>query len=116
MDAPARTRGSCPPAGPRTSRASPGPAAKPPTGSWQPAVTGVCPQHRLSRPYGPCDRERREPVDIPRDDARPPPGVVSITPRSDLMTNAISMDGLTKHYKDVNALTDLTLDVPSGTV
>ena len=32
------------------------------------------------------------------------------------MTNAISMDGLTKHYKDVQALTDLTLDVPSGTV
>ena len=32
------------------------------------------------------------------------------------MTNAISMDGLTKHYKDVQALTDLTLDVPAGTV
>jgi ABC-2 type transport system ATP-binding protein len=32
------------------------------------------------------------------------------------MTNAISMDGLTKHYKGVQALTDLTLDVPSGTV
>ena len=32
------------------------------------------------------------------------------------MTNAISMDGLTKHYKDVQALTDLTLDVPTGTV
>ena len=32
------------------------------------------------------------------------------------MTNAISMDGLTKHYNDVQALTDLTLDVPSGTV
>jgi ABC-2 type transport system ATP-binding protein len=32
------------------------------------------------------------------------------------MTNAISMDGLTKHYSDVQALTDLTLDVPSGTV
>jgi len=32
------------------------------------------------------------------------------------MTNAISMDGLTKHYKEVQALTDLTLDVPAGTV
>ena len=32
------------------------------------------------------------------------------------MTNAISMIGLTKHYKDVQALTDLTLDVPAGTV
>ena len=32
------------------------------------------------------------------------------------MTNAISMDGLTKHYKGVQALTDLTLDIPSGTV
>ncbi len=32
------------------------------------------------------------------------------------MTNAISMDGLTKHYKGVQALTDLTLDVPTGTV
>ena len=32
------------------------------------------------------------------------------------MTNAISMNGLTKHYKGVQALTDLTLDVPAGTV
>jgi ABC-2 type transport system ATP-binding protein len=32
------------------------------------------------------------------------------------MTSAISMNGLTKHYKNVQALTDLTLDVPSGTV
>src|SRR4051795_2253137 len=32
------------------------------------------------------------------------------------MTNAISMTGLTKHYKEVRALTDLTLDVPAGTV
>jgi ABC-2 type transport system ATP-binding protein len=32
------------------------------------------------------------------------------------MTNAISMDGLTKHYTGVQALTDLTLDIPSGTV
>ena len=32
------------------------------------------------------------------------------------MTNAISMGGLTKHYKGVQALTDLTLDVPAGTV
>ena len=32
------------------------------------------------------------------------------------MTHAISMDGLTKHYQGVQALTDLTLDVPSGTV
>jgi ABC-2 type transport system ATP-binding protein len=32
------------------------------------------------------------------------------------MTNAISMKGLTKHYRDVQALTDLTLDVPAGTV
>ena len=32
------------------------------------------------------------------------------------MTNAISMTGLTKHYQDVQALTDLTLDVPAGTV
>jgi ABC-2 type transport system ATP-binding protein len=32
------------------------------------------------------------------------------------MTSAISMNGLTKHYKGVQALTDLTLDVPSGTV
>jgi ABC-type multidrug transport system ATPase subunit len=30
------------------------------------------------------------------------------------MTNAISMTGLTKRYKGVQALTDLTLDVPSG--
>ena len=32
------------------------------------------------------------------------------------MTNAISMNGLTKHYAAVQALTDLTLDVPAGTV
>src|SRR5215217_3323399 len=32
------------------------------------------------------------------------------------MTNAISMVGLTKHYRGVAALTDLTLDVPAGTV
>ena len=32
------------------------------------------------------------------------------------MTSAISMSGLTKHYKGVQALTDLTLDVPAGTV
>jgi ABC-2 type transport system ATP-binding protein len=32
------------------------------------------------------------------------------------MTNAISMTGLTKHYGDVQALTDLTLDIPAGTV
>ncbi len=32
------------------------------------------------------------------------------------MPNAISMVRLTKHYKGVQALTDLTLDVPSGTV
>jgi ABC-2 type transport system ATP-binding protein len=32
------------------------------------------------------------------------------------MTTAISMVGLTKHYKGVQALTDLTLDVPAGTV
>ena len=32
------------------------------------------------------------------------------------MTTAISMVGLTKHYKDVQAVTDLTLDVPAGTV
>jgi ABC-2 type transport system ATP-binding protein len=32
------------------------------------------------------------------------------------MTSAISMTGLTKHYKEVVAVTDLTLDVPSGTV
>src|SRR3954463_8405723 len=33
-----------------------------------------------------------------------------------LMTAAISMDGLTKHYRSVQALTDLTLDIPTGTV
>jgi ABC-2 type transport system ATP-binding protein len=32
------------------------------------------------------------------------------------MTTAISTVGLTKHYKGVQALTDLTLDVPAGTV
>jgi ABC-2 type transport system ATP-binding protein len=32
------------------------------------------------------------------------------------MTNAISTVGLSKHYRDVPALTDLTLDVPAGTV
>jgi ABC-2 type transport system ATP-binding protein len=32
------------------------------------------------------------------------------------MTNAISMVGLTKHYKGVQALTDVTLDVPAGTI
>jgi ABC-2 type transport system ATP-binding protein len=32
------------------------------------------------------------------------------------MTSAISMVGLTKHYKDVRALSDLTLDIPPGTV
>ena len=32
------------------------------------------------------------------------------------MTNAISMDQLTKHYRGVEALTDLTLDIPAGTV
>jgi ABC-2 type transport system ATP-binding protein len=32
------------------------------------------------------------------------------------MTSAISMNGLTKHYGGVQALTDLTLDIPAGTV
>jgi len=32
------------------------------------------------------------------------------------MTSAITMDGLTKHYQGVQALTDLTLHVPAGTV
>jgi ABC-2 type transport system ATP-binding protein len=32
------------------------------------------------------------------------------------MTSAISMHGLTKHYPGVQALTDLTLEVPGGTV
>jgi len=32
------------------------------------------------------------------------------------MTHAISTTGLSKHYEDVPALTDLTLDVPAGTV
>jgi ABC-2 type transport system ATP-binding protein len=32
------------------------------------------------------------------------------------MTTAISMDGLTKHYPNVQALTELSLDVPAGTV
>ncbi len=32
------------------------------------------------------------------------------------MTSAITMTGLTKHYKGVEALTDLTLDVPAGTI
>jgi len=32
------------------------------------------------------------------------------------MASAISMNGLTKHYKEARALTDLTLDVPQGTV
>ena len=32
------------------------------------------------------------------------------------MTNAISMTGLTKRYRGVDALSDLTLDVPSGLV
>ncbi|MFL5641972.1 MAG: ABC transporter ATP-binding protein [Chloroflexota bacterium] len=32
------------------------------------------------------------------------------------MTNAISMERLTKHYGAVHALTDVTLDVPAGTV
>jgi ABC-2 type transport system ATP-binding protein len=32
------------------------------------------------------------------------------------MTIAISMTGLTKHYKGVQALTDLSLEVPAGTV
>ena len=32
------------------------------------------------------------------------------------MTNAISMERLTKHYGEVHALTDVTLDVPAGTV
>jgi len=32
------------------------------------------------------------------------------------MTSAISMSNLTKHYKGVEALTDLTLEVPSGSV
>ena len=38
------------------------------------------------------------------------------TKESPTMTNAISMVGLTKHYKGVQALTDLTLDVPAGTI
>ena len=32
------------------------------------------------------------------------------------MTNAITMSGLTKRYKGVTALEDLTLDIPTGTV
>ena len=32
------------------------------------------------------------------------------------MTNAVSMTNLTKHYNGVRALTDLTLDIPAGTV
>ncbi len=32
------------------------------------------------------------------------------------MTSAVSMTNLTKHYKGVQALTDLTLEVPAGTV
>jgi ABC-2 type transport system ATP-binding protein len=32
------------------------------------------------------------------------------------MTSAISMHGLTKHYREVAALTDLTLEIPTGTV
>jgi ABC-2 type transport system ATP-binding protein len=32
------------------------------------------------------------------------------------MTNAISMNGLTKHYQGVQALTDLTLGVPAGSI
>src|SRR3954470_14525135 len=32
------------------------------------------------------------------------------------MTNAISTRALTKHYEGVQALTDLTLDVPAGSV
>jgi ABC-2 type transport system ATP-binding protein len=32
------------------------------------------------------------------------------------MTNAISISGLTKHYKGVQALTDLSLEVPAGSV
>jgi ABC-2 type transport system ATP-binding protein len=32
------------------------------------------------------------------------------------MTNAISINGLTKHYKGVQALTDLSLEVPAGSV
>src|SRR3954453_4994786 len=32
------------------------------------------------------------------------------------MTSAISMVGLTKHYPGVAALTDLTLEIPAGTV
>jgi ABC-2 type transport system ATP-binding protein len=32
------------------------------------------------------------------------------------MTAAISIEGLTKHYRGVNALTDLTLEVPKGSI
>ena len=32
------------------------------------------------------------------------------------MTSAISLSGVTKRYRGVDALTDLTLDVPAGAV
>ncbi len=32
------------------------------------------------------------------------------------MTSAITMNGLTKHYRGVKALTDVTLDVPTGSI
>ena len=65
----------------------------------------------------PCRRSRDRP-----DGVRParahPRCIASATAqrRSSQMTNAISMVGLTKHYKGVQALTDLTLDVPAGTI
>src|SRR5690348_1931299 len=81
-----------------------------------------CRDHRTrrSRRWG-LSRSRHRPQPPTHgqsDETTPVPskGVVPSTARSHLMTHAISMDGLTKHYQGVQALTDLTLDVPSGTV
>ena len=70
-------------------------------------MSRVCPGAPRGR--APMAWPGRHPILSPRwlrtEPARHPTGV---TP----MTDAISMDRLTKHYRGVEALTDLTLDVP----
>src|SRR5690348_5759024 len=56
-------------------------------------------------------RSRPEPVDHATHSDRDPLGETAMSNET-----AISIAGLTKHYPGVQALTDLTLDVPAGEI